>query len=586
MFLGLGKTLFNSSACWISPGENGEIDVELVLTERLTRKKASGAWPEHALRMLAPRWSERPAFIAENRDVMSPKLREEGLNRLLPFYDYLSREALSDFSSHFNSEIRFVTHHRCHAMAALAVSPFEKCVIVVMDGAGSAYEEFGSGPDEERVGEGAQAGHHEESSVYLMDGGKLQCVFKRWRRFQSSDRQDGLSFSEGAGIFYENASEYIFNCKRSSGKVMGLAPFGKAERGPKVTSARVAYMNALDWSRAFRGQTKVEWSESGGVERYADLAAAVQEEFESDYLGLLKWVRESYPDYARVILTGGCALNCTANGKLSRLSWFDEIYVPPFPGDECIGLGAAHMLRMEVQPESWRPMAFEEQHGYFGPRSSEPRSSEIERIFATGSGRDAGFELVRPPSITDHVASILAEGHVVAWFQGRSESGPRALGNRSILADPSRPGLKDHLNRHIKFREDFRPYGSSCLHEKAHEYFEIPRSFDTPYMSFAIRTRAEYRERLAEVTHVDGTSRFQTVRKGQNARFHELIRAFGDKTGLYCLLNTSLNVMGEPIVETPEDAKRFLLNTPVHGLAIGDYYVRRLGPQRQEHGST
>jgi carbamoyltransferase len=169
----------------------------------------------------------------------------------------------------------------------------------------------------------------------------------------------------------------------------------------------------------------------------------------------------------------------------------------------------------------------------------------------------------------------LAKGLVVAWFQGRSESGPRALGNRSILANPMVAGLKDRLNAEIKFREDFRPYGCSVLQECAHEYFEVEKGFNNPYMSFAVKTRENQRRRLSQVTHIDGSSRMQTVGKAQNPLFYELIKAFGEKTGLNCLLNTSLNIMGEPIVETAEDARKFLLATPVDGMAIGRFYIQK-----------
>jgi carbamoyltransferase len=168
----------------------------------------------------------------------------------------------------------------------------------------------------------------------------------------------------------------------------------------------------------------------------------------------------------------------------------------------------------------------------------------------------------------------------VAWFQGRSESGPRALGNRSILARPDVTGLKDKLNKSIKFRESFRPYGCSVIQEKAHLYFDIDQNFNNPYMSFAIKVREEHKELLKEVSHIDGTSRMQTVKIGQNEKFYRLLERFGEKSGLPCLLNTSLNVMDEPIVETIQDVRRFMENTPTDYLVINDFLIKRKDLQK------
>jgi carbamoyltransferase len=563
LYLGLGKTLFNSSACLFSARPGGRPDIELVLSERILGKKAIGAWPEAAIRALGD--SGKATEIAENRDVHSPSDHEEGLNQKIPFYDYLARQGLDRYSRHFNHEIQFVTHHRCHAMAAVAMSPFEKCVIVVMDGAGSLRKDFPASLASSEAMEGAASpDSHEECSVYLHDRGRLRSVYKRWRIFRQSKRHPEHTWSSGSGIFYEKMAEYIFNSGRAAGKVMGLASFGKAFR----IDDRMELLEALDWDLAFKGSTKKAWEESGRFSAYADLAASAQQDFEEGYFGILHRIRKDYPDYDRIILTGGCALNCTANGKLLRESLFEEVYVPPFPGDECIGFGAASHLFHGDAANDWQPLSHGEQHGYYGPRASVPTDAAIDRAFA-------GCTISKPASITEHAAKVLAEGRVIGWFQGRSESGPRALGNRSILADPRIPGIKDRMNREVKFREAFRPYGASCLHESAQTYFDVPAGFNSPYMSFAILPRPQYRELLKEICHVDGTSRTQTVRRGQNERFHELIRAFGSRTGLPCLLNTSLNIMGKPIVETVEDARKFLEETPVDGIAVGDHYVQR-----------
>ena len=564
-FIGLGKTLFNSSVGFIAERETG-LDIELILSERLLRQKASGAWPEKALENLRSRQPLVSMSIGENRDVHHPRVIEEFLNSKYPFFEHLKRKELAAFSSWLNPKVQWIPHHRCHAMAATLMSPFDKALIVVMDGAGSAAADFSDSDSEKKIDSNPDPKGKrplEECSVYLMDQGRLQCVYKNWQNFFESKNHGPHQFSEGLGSIYEKIAEFIFGDKRAAGKVMGLAAFGQ----PSPIRIRSEFLETLDWNYAFQGKGKADWENSGNFSLYANVAASIQQHFEDSVLGLVESLHKKYPEYRNLILTGGCALNCTTNMKIFNKKFFDGIYVPPFPGDESIGLGAASYLFYQ-SGRPWEKRDWEIQHGYFGSPQSVPTDLEIEETFK-------GFHIVRPPSIAEYTAQKLADGSVVGWFQGRSETGPRALGNRSILARADRKGIKDHLNHSIKMREDFRPYGSSVLFEKAHEYFEIPVGFENPFMSFAVQTRPEYLEKMREINHYDKTSRMQTVRQTQNPLFHELIRNVGVKTGLFCVLNTSLNVMGEPIVENVEDAKRFLVNTPVDALAIGPYYITR-----------
>lgn len=559
--LGLGKTLFNSSVCYMADDEN----LEILLTERLTRKKGSGLWPTAALKELASRYDLSNTNIIENRDVEDPARIETAMNLQFPFFDYLKANKLENFSRHFNRKIRFATHHAAHACAAAFMSPFEKSLILVIDGAGSRVNFFSQDHAEKNL-LGTSPDAAEERSLYFLNNGKITCAEKRMQVFTKSARHPSHFFSEGLGTFYEKASEFVFNSKRSAGKVMGLAALGRAN---EVKDSK-AYFENLNWDHQYRGKSKKEWEESPNFRMYCDLSADVQSYFEEDYIGYVKKLKQTYPEYTNLIIAGGCALNCTSNMKLYNLGLFENIYIPPFPGDESIGLGTAYMSYLGTN-NSWRPNPFEKQHGYFGPVSSLPHAEAVVREFA-------GYEIIKPNSITEFAANILAEGHIIGWFQGRSESGPRSLGNRSILCRPDKLGVKDLLNANIKFRESFRPYGCSTLHEKAHEYFEVPQNFDNPYMSFATKVRTDHRQLLNEVSHVDGTSRMQTVRVTQNKLFHALIQKFGNKTGLYVLLNTSLNVMGEPIVESLADARNFLDNVPVYGLAVGEFFVRRKSP--------
>lgn len=557
-FLGLGKTLFNSSVCYLKDYDN----IEILLTERLSRKKGSGAWPNQALQNLSHRYDLSQAKIYENRDVEDSFQVESIMNSQFPFFEYLKINNLEKFSRHFNDSIGFSTHHLAHAYAASFMSPFEKAIILVIDGAGSRMKYFGE-THPEKILSDVPPDSAEERTVYLFDKGNIRCVEKKFQTFMKSEKHPDHYFSVGLGTFYEKISEFVFNSKRSAGKVMGLAALGS----PQKLSDSKKYLEDLNWSLQYQGKSKKEWENSTRFDHYCKVSADVQSYFEEDYIGYLKKIKEKYPLYTNLIIAGGCALNCTSNMKLFNLKLFENIYVPPFPGDESIGLGTAYMAYRNNN-QDWKLNPYEKQHGYLGPKSSLPNEAEILNLFEN-------YEIIKPPSITEYTAKILLEGHIIGWFQGRSESGPRALGNRSILARPDQLGLKNHLNEQIKFREAFRPYGCSTLFEKSHLYFAVPEKFNNPYMSFATTVLPEFRDRLKEVTHVDGTSRMQTVRESQNKLFYNLIHEFGKLSGLFVLLNTSLNIMGEPIVETLSDAKKFLDSVPVYGLAVDTFFVRK-----------
>jgi carbamoyltransferase len=347
---------------------------------------------------------------------------------------------------------------------------------------------------------------------------------------------------------------------------MGLAPFGKSEK-TEITNDLIIFQNSLDWNNAFHHKSKQEWEKSNN-KNFQNLAATVQAKLENEYETLIANLKIKYPKIKNLILTGGCALNCTNNAKILKNKYFEKIYIPPFPGDECIGFGLAKAKEFNTHPNKWQPVPYENQSPYWGPLNSIPTSSKIESTF-----EKTKYLIKKHEDIAETASQLLYDGHIIAWFQGRSESGPRALGNRSILARPDKIGLKNFLNQEIKFRENFRPYGSSVLVEYASLYFQVKPGFENPFMSFAVGVNPQFHDLLKEVTHVDGTSRMQTVRSTQNNLFYKLINAFGNKSQLYCLLNTSLNIMDQPILETVEDAKNFMDNSKVKYLAIGDYLI-------------
>lgn len=559
VFIGLGKTLFSSSVCIIDP-QRSEFPTTYLL-ERYSRKKADGKWPDLILSKLNNELNSRDQRICENRDVLKPSEFEENLNRVIPFYDYLVKKDLSKFTTKYNSNITFLTHHYCHAQVAKYMSPFKKAAVLIIDGAGSKGSDFRKSHLDFSKVEESHKEKHEECSLYLLENGVLTPIWKKWQEFYQSKNYKKHFYSEGLGTCYEKVAEFIFASKRASGKVMGLASFGKSLNFTNTEEL----LESLDWSRSYQGKNKSDWESHAEMEYFKNLAASVQELFEKRFIKLVREIKNSLPEIENLIIAGGCALNCTNNMKLIESESFKEIYIPPFPGDESIGLGCA--LHSFYEDNEWKPFSHISQHGYLG-EVKRNTNEEIEKIFS-------GYELIKPDCILEYSADLISDGKIIGWFQGASESGPRALGNRSILSRMDIEGRKDYLNKSVKFRESFRPYGSSVTYEKCFEYFEIPKSFNNPFMSFAVKVKDKYRELFTEATHIDGTSRMQSVRRGQNEKFYELITKVGEKSGVYGVLNTSLNTMGEPIVETIYDLKNFLDISNVDGVVIENYFIKK-----------
>ncbi|MES2528166.1 MAG: carbamoyltransferase C-terminal domain-containing protein [Bdellovibrionota bacterium] len=542
--VGLGKTIFNSSVA-IIPVANFR-GAQLALTERFNRIKNSGAWPEKPLNLLSPVFRGKSIEIRENRDVQTTLEFETYVDSRLPLKERLKGQNLSDFST-LHSEIKVVPHHEAHAWAAVLFNPFENALLLILDGAGTKSD---SG--------------YEYLSLFRWRDRKLELIERKYLHFSPS-KIPGQNFCEGVGIFYEKASEFIFNSKTEAGKVMGLAPFGKSSG---VVTDYASFLESLDWKKQYAGKSKAEWQSSENLKYYQDLAATVQESFEFFLTNYLSEIKRKYPAEKNLIFTGGCALNCTFNGKLVSGNLFERVFIPPNPGDESIALGCAASFFFETDSEKWQPTPWETLTSSRGIEASVPTASDIKNVF-----RD--YEVSLPADLPGAVASLLASGEIIAWVQGRSECGPRALGNRSLLAAPAKKGLKDYLNQHIKFREEFRPYGCTVPWELAHEYFDVQPGFENPFMSYAVPVNSKYKKNLESVTHIDGTSRMQTLHQEQNPRFHALLLKMRDFNHDSVLLNTSLNVMNEPIVETAEDARRFLESSQVKILIIGDYIIRK-----------
>lgn len=291
---------------------------------------------------------------------------------------------------------------------------------------------------------------------------------------------------------------------------------------------------------------------------HKDLAASIQALTNEVMVKLAKHVQEK-TGKRNLCMAGGVALNCVANYATLKEAGFENIYIQPAAGDAGGALGVAYWVWHQVLN---KPRGFEMTHCAWGPSYSD---KEIEEAL---SEKELLFTKASRAELLEKTAEMIVDQHIVGWFQGRMEWGPRALGNRSILADARSKENWQRVNLKIKFRENFRPFAPSVLAERAHEYFDFPGQ--SPHMLFVAPVK---REDVPAITHVDGTARLQTVARESNQIYHELISVFADKTGCPLIINTSFNVRGEPIVCTPQDAIRVFLTTDMDYLVIGSYIV-------------
>ncbi len=423
--------------------------------------------------------------------------------------------------------VRFVPHHVAHAASACLAAPARDSSVLVVDGRGE------------------RASH----------------LAGRWR----DGRLDVLAaqaLPHSLGLFYEELTAHL-GFRRSSDeyKVMAMASFGRPafleELRELVRADGAGGFGVVPLDFARWAPRMVSGAE-GWAPVHFDLACSVQRRLEEVLLELARWLYEQTGD--RVLtMAGGVALNCVANSRLWEEGPFDEVWVQPAAGDAGTALGAALMLAHELGEEV-RPMG----------------SAALGRGFAEEELADwlerAGLEAERPPDIAEAVAEVLAADGIVAWFQGRSEYGPRALGHRSLLADPRHSGNLERLND-VKGREQFRPVAPMVLAERAAEVFAGP--LPSPHMLFVHRVREGWAERIPTVVHVDGTARIQTVERAEEPLVARMLEAFERRTGVPVVVNTSLNTAGRPMVDDPRDALECFGSAPIDALALGPFLLRR-----------
>ncbi|MEC9344713.1 MAG: carbamoyltransferase C-terminal domain-containing protein [Pseudomonadota bacterium] len=468
--------------------------------------------------------------------------------------------------SSFRGEVHAVEHHLAHLASAYYGSRFERAVVLSVDGFG----DFASGAW--GMGEGARL--ELESEVY---------------------------FPHSLGMFYQAMTQFIgFPHYGDEYKVMGLAPYGRPtfiEKMREIVKLHDdgSYRLELKYFRHHREQVPYTWE--GGAptvgtiwadaltdllgpargpdepltDRHRDIAHSVQAMYEEAFFHLLAALERRHACDA-LALAGGCGMNSVANGKYRRRSPFRRLYVQSAAGDAGGALGAAQVVWARLSGGRPAPM----DHAYLGPAYGAAGIDALVESLAPRL-REAGCAVTRhadEDALCAETAAAVADGQVVGWFQGRMEWGPRALGNRSILGDPRRADMKDILNLKIKRRESFRPFAPSVLRERVPDWFE--EDDEVPFMMKVFQVREERRAAIPAVTHVDGSARLQTVSMHTNARYHRLIRAFEDLTGVPMVLNTSFNE-NEPVVCRPDEAVECFLRTKMDILVLGDTLIRRVG---------
>ena len=454
----------------------------------------------------------------------------------------------------FNGKINFYKHHLSHLASAYYPSGYNKAIILSLDGIGEI-----------------------ETGMYALgDNGDIKII------------HDETKYPDSLGLLYSAITFYLgwlHHC--DEGIIMGLASYGNPHEsipGSEKTyyevfseiiqeKGKYGYTINRDWIVYHKERNK--WVSDrfyklfGPKRNYEDdltkhhqnIAAALQLRLETVVLNHLKKLRQEF-NVNKLCIAGGVGLNCSMNGVIEKSGIFEEIFVQPASGDDGTSLGACYLATkasgINIKPEKYHNF-------YLGSAFSD---EDIERAVIA-----SGAKFQKPKDLYKATAKILAEGQIIAWFQGRPEFGPRALGNRSILTKPFPESMRDYINAKVKFREYFRPFAPAVLKEHCSEYFDI--SQESPHMLIACNVQPDKKEVIPAVVHTDDTCRVQTVGEDNNYRFRKLLEAFYKETNVPVLLNTSFNVKGQPIVNTPEEAIKCFQSTAIESLVVGDYILSK-----------
>lgn len=493
--------------------------------------------------------SKRPSF-AMIRDRLANAARVRDPRQVLV-------ETLELDASALRAEFHNVEHHRAHMASAFFVSPFQEAAILSVDGMGDFVSTMWG------VGRGNQF-----------------------------EVLGSVGFPHSLGNFYTMVSQWLgFPKYGDEGKVMGLAPYGEpvyVDEMRKIVRIQRDGTFDLDLDYLAHGAegATMTWDDgaptigtlytSKFVERFGpprqprseitehqqNVAASLQDMLEEAEFALVDMLQRTTGQGA-LCMAGGVALNSSFNGKIIPNTGFGEVYIQPAAGDAGTALGVCYYIYHQLLGKSRN---FVMDHAYTGPQFTNGRVATLLDRYGIR------YEQLEDADLIRCAARLVSEGQVLGWFQGRMEWGPRALGNRSIVADPRRPDMKDILNARIKYREPFRPFAPSILEEAVGDYFD--QSYPDPFMIKVYKVLSEKQKQIPAVTHVDGTGRLQTVHRETNPLYWQLIKEFERQTGVPVVLNTSFNE-NEPIVCTPEEAVECFLRTRMDGLVIGNYFVKK-----------
>ena len=581
--LGISAFYHDSAACLITDGKIAAAAQE----ERFTRKKHDYRFPKNAVEYCLNEAGLKSSDLDYVTFYDKPFLKFE---RLLESYLAYAPAGIKSFVKAmplwikqklwmkemikeelgYEGKVLFPEHHESHAASAFFASPFSEAAIITVDGVGEwTTSSFGVG---------------KENKIEILAD---------------------IKFPHSLGLLY-SAFTYYTGFKVNSGeyKAMGLAPYGepkyvdlilselvdlKEDGSFKLNMKYFDYVAGLTmtnkkFDKLFGGPPRKPESEL--TQREMDLARSVQDVTEEIMLRMARHARKE-TGMTNLVLAGGVALNCVANGKILRENIFDDIWIQPAAGDAGGALGAALFAwHQYLENERSADGKNDFQNGsYLGPEFSD---EEIEKFL---TGNNYPFKKFNEAETIEKTAELLAGENVVGWFQGRMEFGPRALGNRSILGDPRSSDMQKKMNLKIKYRESFRPFAPSVLEEKVSDYFEIDRP--SPYMLLVADVKKErqipmsdeqkklfgieklniLRSDIPAVTHVDYSARIQTVSEKTNKKYHSLLKTFDEKHGCAVLVNTSFNVRGEPIVCSPEDAYRCFMRTEMDYLVLGNFIL-------------
>jgi carbamoyltransferase len=568
--LGINAYDHDVSACLLRDGELAFG----ISKERITRKKnATGFYGEvidYCLQAEGISLADVDLTVTNCYVLPVPDIEERVLHQDEPLYLENESERAKAFKHPLflskTNKVATISHHVAHAYSAFAACPFDEGAVMVVDGVGSYAADV---PEKFALSNSVNPLARESESYFKFQGSTLEPIKKVWMGPSRGFLSDEFYNMPGLGAMYSRASTYVFGDWNKCGELMGLAPYGRPNKVAPILQIDGNELHVPSWSDEYKQpwleESRESWEKSPSMPHWEDLAWRIQDDTERVLLHRARWLRET-TGAKNLCMAGGVALNCVANGKLAREAGFENVWIQPAAGDDGTAIGCAYYGHLEIQK---KPRTFVMNHSYLGRSYSD---QEVQKAMSNGLAR---FGTVRTVSqnVCADTAKVLAEGKVIGWFQGRSEFGPRALGNRSILADPRTPEMKDILNSRVKFRQPFRPFAPIVLHERAEEIFE--GNEDSPYMLLAKRVRPEWRDRIAAVVHVDGTARVQTVREETNEVLYRLLKEFEALTGVPVLVNTSFNIKGQPIVETPHDAMQCFLMTGIDCLVMHDMLVTK-----------